>query len=250
MSALYFNEALESPVTGSPEIGSTVTLDDDEARHAVTVARTRVGERLAIGNGRGLIVRGRVTSLDPLAITVDEVDRQPAPDPQLWLVQALAKGDRDELAVQSATELAVSGVTPWAAERSITRWDGAKIARGQTRWEAIVREASKQSIRPWVPIVEALASTKSVAKAGVFVLDPTASVPLTSVALPKSGRITIVVGPEGGISDREFELFEAGGAVRVRLGSEILRTSTAGPAALVVLNARLGRWGSPIKPTD
>jgi 16S rRNA (uracil1498-N3)-methyltransferase len=250
MSSLYFNEALESPVTGSPEIGSTVTLDGDEARHAVTVARTRVGERLAIGNGRGLIVHGSVTSLDPLAITVDEVERQPVLDPELWLVQALAKGDRDELAVQSATELGVSGVIPWAAERSVTKWDGAKIARGQARWEAIVREASKQSIRSWVPAVEALASTKSIAKAGALVLDPAASTPLASVTLPTSGRITIVVGPEGGISDHEFELFEAGGAVRVRLGGEILRTSTAGPAALAVLNARLGRWGSPIKPTD
>jgi len=234
MASLYLAEQLEAA-----EIGATIGLSGDEAKHAVAVARTRVGERLAIGNGRGLIARGTVSSLDPFTLTVDEVEQQPAPDPQLWLVQALAKGDRDELAVQAATELGVSGVIPWAAERSVTRWEGAKLEKGRARWEAIVREASKQSIRAWTPVVEPLATTKQVSG---FVLDPTARQPLSTVALPASGRIALVVGPEGGISPRELELLEQQGSVRVRLGSEILRTSTAGPAAIAVLNARLGRW--------
>jgi 16S rRNA (uracil1498-N3)-methyltransferase len=159
-------------------------------------------------------------------------------------VQALAKGDRDELAVQAATELGVSGVIPWAAERSVTRWEGAKLEKGRARWEAIVREASKQSIRAWVPEVGELVSTGSMIsiRGRVLVLDPTAEVALSSVALPDEGRILLVVGPEGGISPRELELLEQAGATRVRLGSEILRTSTAGPAAIAVLNARLGRW--------
>ena len=234
MASLYFAEQLETA-----EIGATIGLSGDEAKHAVAVARTRVGERLAIGNGRGLIARGTVSSVDPFALSVDEVEQQPAPDPQLWLVQALAKGDRDELAVQAATELGVSGVIPWAAERSVTRWEGAKLEKGRARWEAIVREASKQSIRAWTPVVETLVTTKQVTG---FVLDPTAGQPLSTVALPASGRIALVVGPEGGISPRELELLEQQGSVRVRLGSEILRTSTAGPAAIAVLNARLGRW--------
>ena len=242
MSSLYLNPALED---ASP--GSRVGLDGDEAKHAVTVARTRVGERLSIGNGRGLLVSGPVTHLDPFTIDVDDARREPAPDPELWLVQALAKGDRDELAVQAATELGVSGVIPWAAERSVTRWEGAKLEKGRSRWESIVREASKQSIRAWVPEVGALISTGSITATGsitgtLLVLDPTADEALSSVALPASGRISLVVGPEGGISPRELDLLEQQGSVRVRLGSEILRTSTAGPAAIAVLNVRLGRW--------
>ena len=236
MSSLYLNPALEDASTGS-----RVGLAGDEAKHAVTVARTRVGERLSIGNGRGLVVSGAVTSLEPFSIEVDDVRREPAPVPELWLVQALAKGDRDELAVQAATELGVSGVIPWAAERSVTRWEGAKVEKGRARWEAIVREASKQSIRAWVPEVGQLIGIKQFTGA-VLVLDPVATTALTSVALPTEGRIQLVVGPEGGVSPREFELLEEGGATRVRLGGEILRTSTAGPAAIAVLNARLGRW--------
>lgn len=236
MASLYLNPALDSAV-----VGSQATITGDEAKHAVTVARTRVGERLSIGNGRGLVVSGAVASIDPLTIDVDDVRREAAPDPELWLVQALAKGDRDELAVQAATELGVSGVIPWAAERSVTRWEGPKLAKGQARWEAIVREASKQSIRAWVPLVGPVISTGSITGA-VLVLDPTAEVPLSSVALPAEGRIVLVVGPEGGISPRELEKLEQSGATRVRLGAEILRTSTAGPAAIAVLNARLGRW--------
>lgn len=236
MASLYLNPALDSA-----DLGSVVGVTVDEAKHAVTVARTRVGERLSIGNGRGLVVGGIVTSLDPFAVEVDDVRREAAPDPELWLVQALAKGDRDELAVQAATELGISGVIPWAAERSVTRWEGAKLEKGRARWEAIVREASKQSIRAWVPEVAALISTRSIT-GRALVLDPMASVALSAVELQSAGRISIVVGPEGGISPREFDLLEEGGATRVRLGAEILRTSTAGPAAIAVLNARLGRW--------
>jgi 16S rRNA (uracil1498-N3)-methyltransferase len=133
-------------------------------------------------------------------------------------------------------------VIPWAAERSVSRWEGAKADKGRDRWAAIVREASKQSIRPWVPSVEPLVSTDALAKMpGLLVLEPTASVRLTEVPLD-GDRFTLVVGPEGGIAPRELDALAAAGATLVRLGAEVLRTSTAGPAALAVLNARLGRW--------
>ena len=234
MASLYLSEYLETAT-----VGGSISLEGDEAKHAVTVARTRVGERLGIGNGRGLVASGVVSSLDQFALTVDDVRVEAAPDPQLWLVQALAKGERDELAVQAATELGVSGVIPWSAERSVSRWEGAKVEKGRLRWEAIVREASKQSIRAWMPVVEPIASTAQISG---LVLDPTAEVALTEVSLPAAGRITLIVGPEGGISPRELDRLEQQGSRRVRLGPEILRTSTAGPAAIAVLNARLGRW--------
>lgn len=224
--------------------GSTVTLAGEEARHAIAVARVRVGEKLSISDGRGLVVTGPVTSVDgaALTLTVEVVARTAEPTPQLWLAQALAKGDRDELAIQAATELGISGVIPWAAERSVAKWAGVKADKGRERWASIVREASKQSIRARVPTVEPIASTSVLAKLpGLLVLEPTATVRLTEVPLD-GDRFTLVVGPEGGIAPRELDALTAAGGTLVRLGPEVLRTSTAGPAALTVLNARLGRW--------
>lgn len=226
-------------------VGAVVEVTGDEARHAITVARVRVGERISVSDGAGLMAAGVVTATESGVVTVEveTATRHPAPVPEVWLAQALAKGDRDELAVQAATELGVSGVIPWAAERSISRWEGAKAAKGRDRWAAIVREATKQSIRPCVPVVESIASTASLASLPglVLVLEPTAGERLTDVDLDDE-RVTLVVGPEGGVSPRELEAFAAAGAKAVRLGPEVLRTSTAGPAALAVLNARLGRW--------
>jgi 16S rRNA (uracil1498-N3)-methyltransferase len=228
MASLYLNPALEP---ADAEVGARVSVGGDEARHAVTVARVRVGERIAIGDGSGFVVWGAVVvaSAAELAIEVDEVRHDPEPEPPLWLAQALAKGDRGELAIQAATELGVAGVIPWAAERSVSRWEGVK--------------ASKQAIRSRVPDVAALASTTELAAlpGRLLVLDPLGDIALTELELDAQ-PITLVVGPEGGIAPREFETLVAAGALRVRLGPEVLRTSTAGPAALAVLNARLGRW--------
>ena len=221
--------------------GGVVRVAGDDARHAITVARIRVGEHIAVGDGAGLIVEGSVGSIGAgeFDVTVERVRREERPRPELWLAQALAKGDRDELAVQAATELGVSGVIPWQAERSVSRWD-AKAEKGRERWASIVREASKQAIRAWVPEVSALATTADLAALPglVLVLEPTASGALTDVVLDDHDRITLVVGPEGGISPNELARF----ATHVRLGPEVLRTSSAGPAALAVLNARLSRW--------
>jgi 16S rRNA (uracil1498-N3)-methyltransferase len=233
MASLYLNPALEP---ADAEVGARVSVGGDEARHAVTVARVRVGERIAIGDGSGFVAWGAVVaaSAAELAIEVDEVRHDPEPEPPLWLAQALAKGDRDELAVQAATELGVGGVIPWQAERSVSRWEGAKAAKGRERWAAIVREAAKQSIRSRMPQVQPLGSPLP---GLVLVLEPTAGLALTEVALPQTGDVTLLVGPEGGLSARELAL-----GTPVRLGPEVLRTSTAGPAAIAVLNARLGRW--------
>jgi 16S rRNA (uracil1498-N3)-methyltransferase len=239
MASLYLVPAIDER---DAVAGGVVRVTGDEARHAITVARLRVGEHISVGDGAGVIAEGTVASTDGgvLSIDVRVVRRQEAPRPELWLAQALAKGDRDELAIQAATELGVSGVIPWQAERSVSRWDGAKAAKGRERWQSIVREAAKQSIRAWVP--EVAEAVKSLELPGVvLVLEPTASALLTAIPLDED-RITMVVGPEGGISPKELAGFEAAGARAVRLGPEVLRTSTAGPAALAVLNARLGRW--------
>jgi 16S rRNA (uracil1498-N3)-methyltransferase len=242
MSSLYLREDLEAA-----EPGARLTLTGPEAKHAATVNRTRPGQTVSIGNGRGLVASGEVLVATGAELTseVASVRQEGRPAPRITLVQALAKGDRDELAIQAATELGVDRVVPWSAARSVSRWEGAKIAKGRDRWSTIVREAAKQSIRAWVPDVGELATTAQVAAladgADVLVLEPTGDSALTAFT-PGERELVLVVGPEGGIAPGELEVLRAAGAGIVRLGDTVLRTSTAGPAALAVLNASLGRW--------
>ncbi|MEW1707929.1 16S rRNA (uracil(1498)-N(3))-methyltransferase [Microbacterium sp. NPDC089190] len=229
--------------------GDAVTLTGSEAHHAASVRRVRVDEAVTLGDGRGVWLSGVVTALGPKQVDVRVTGREEvaAPVPRFVLVQALAKGDRDELAVQAATELGVDEIVPWQAARSVSRWD-AKADKGLARWRTIVREAAKQAHRAWVPEVEGVARTADlVARAGasvVLVLEPTASVRLTEVAAEESdGRdVVLVVGPEGGIAPEELSALEDAGARLVRLGDTVLRTSTAGAAAISVLSAAHGRW--------
>ncbi|HEY4270206.1 MAG TPA: 16S rRNA (uracil(1498)-N(3))-methyltransferase [Galbitalea sp.] len=247
MANLYLSEEL-----GLPAIGDAVAVDGSEARHAVTVNRMTAGETVSVGNGAGVIATGTVTAVSSASFVfiVDAVETRERTVPSIWLAQALAKGDRDELAVQAATELGVDGVIPWSASRSISRWEGAKVAKGEERWRAIVREAAKQSARAWIPEVGPLTTTKQLsalaADAAVVVLDPLSQFALTSMrtgaAEHDTRDIVLVVGPEGGIAPNELELLYAAGATGAKLGESILRTSTAGPAAIAVLSAKLGRW--------
>lgn len=244
MSHLYLDESLDLSAVAP---GATVALSGDEARHAVTVSRVRAGERIAIGDGRGTLVHGVVASTGAreLELTVDEVLVEEGASPRITLVQALAKGDRDELAVQAATELGVDAIVPWAASRSVSRWEGPKAEKGRQRWATIVREAVKQSIRAWLPAVAPVTTTAQLAERlegqRMLLLEPTATALLTDIR--DDGRdLALVVGPEGGISPAEIERLVAAGAEPVRLGASVLRTSTAGPAAIAVLNAALGRW--------
>lgn len=228
------------------DAGELVEFGGAEAHHAAVVRRVRVGEAVTLGDGKGTWLRGTVVSAAPklVSVRVDERREIAPPDRELVLVQALAKGDRDELAVQAATELGADGMLPWQAARSVSRWDAAKAAKGVARWQSIVREASKQAHRAWVPPVGEPVSTATLARedALVLVLDPTATEPLSGVNLGDARRILLVVGPEGGIAPEELATLADAGAVRVRLGETVLRTSTAGPAALAVLSARVGRW--------
>lgn len=242
MAHFYLVEELESVA-----VGDRVTVTGSEARHAVTVSRLAAGESIAIGNGAGLVVTGTVETAEhtSLVVVVTGVTIEDRRTPAVFLAQALAKGDRDELAVQVATELGIDGVIPWSAARSISRWEGAKVAKGRDRWSAVVREATKQSMRAWIPDVLDLVSTRQLAhmtaSVRMIVLEPTAELALSDLE-PDERDIILVVGPEGGIAPHELDELAAAGASVVRLGPEVLRTSTAGPAALAVLNVALGRW--------
>jgi 16S rRNA (uracil1498-N3)-methyltransferase len=224
-----------------PGEGTVVRLDGPEGHHAADVQRLRVGETLLLGDGRGTMATGTVTSVSRGSLTaaVSERRSRNAPHPALTVVQGIAKGDRGELAVQAMTEVGVDTIVPWAAARSVAKW---RDDRPLERWRATAREAAKQARRPWLPTVTPAASTSAVASRATFVLDEAAQTRLSSVELPSADEIVLVVGPEGGIAPEELALFESAGALPVRLGDEVLRTSTAGVAALSVLSARLGRW--------
>lgn len=242
MAHRYLDESL-----AEAHPGDIVSLRGPEARHAVAVSRIGVGEAVSVGNGAGLVASGEVVHADRdrLELRVDQVLRSDRPAPRITLVQALAKGDRDELAVQAATELGVDRIIPWAASRSVARWDAAKAIKGRARWASIAREASKQSLRAWVPEVGEPVTTAQLAALAepgrMLVLEPAAASRLTELE-PDGRDLLLVVGPEGGIAPHELDTLSDAGAELVRLGPEVLRTSTAGPAAIAALSLLLSRW--------
>lgn len=231
-------------------VGSVVEVSGDEAHHAVAVRRLRVGEDVVLTDGAGRRVVGEVASTGKRVFTVSVasasvIDR---PAPSFTVVQALPKGDRGELAVEVLTEIGVDAIVPWAASRSVAVWKGERAAKSHAKWQATAREAGKQSRRSWLPTVTPLASTAEVAArvsdaALAVVLHEDATTPLAALDVPTDGEVVVIVGPEGGIAPDELTAFEAAGAVTVRLGDEVLRTSTAGLAAVSALLARTARWG-------
>lgn len=240
--------------SGQLQPGMQLELPDAEARHA-QVRRITPGEQVAVCDGAGYRILSRCvlapTPGGPRAFTVEveEVVFEPQPALPLRLVQALAKNDRDEQAIEAATELGVMEVIPWQAERCVVQWRGKKSQKGRDRWAQIVRAATKQSRRAWVPqvgdVVANQGLTEKVAQwvdqgEQVLVLDG------KGANLPPIGShaaCTVIVGPEGGITDHEIAALTAAGAHHVRLGSHTMRASSAGPAALAVLNWRTGIYG-------
>lgn len=229
--------------------GAEAVLDGAEGRHAATVRRLRPGESLSLADGRGGLAECTVTAVEPdrLRLAVAARRTLPPPQPRLVVVQALAKGDRGELAVELMTELGVDAVVPWSASRSVVRWQGERGGRALERWRSTARASAKQSRRAWLPEVTdqhgtAAVAARIAAAAGAIVLHEAATAPLAAAELPATGDLVIVVGPEGGIADAELAEFTAAGARPARLGSTVLRASTAGAAALAVLAVRTGRW--------
>lgn len=235
------------PTLAGARSGATVEVTGDEAHHAVTVRRLRVGESVVLTDGAGTSATGEVASTGKrvFSVTVQSVETVPLPAPAITVVQALPKGDRGELAVEMLTEIGVARIVPWAAARSVAVWRGDRAAKSLAKWRATAREAAKQSRRAWFPDVAELASTPDVgslvrAADLAVVLHEEARLPLPAVGTAQ--EVVVVVGPEGGLTDEEVAAFVEAGAVSVRLGSEVLRTSTAGVAATAALLAGTPRW--------
>ncbi|GAA3559438.1 16S rRNA (uracil(1498)-N(3))-methyltransferase [Kribbella ginsengisoli] len=225
--------------------GPELVLDGAEGRHAAVVRRIGPGERIRLTDGRGSFAEGAVTasSKTGLTVAVDHRGEVDAASPRLVVVQALPKGERAELAVEMLTEVGVDLIVPWNADRSQFRANPERVAKTESKWQSWAFESSKQSRRSWFCEVAPIASTSEVAKllsdaALAVILHEEATTPMASLELPAAGDIVIVVGPEGGIAPAELEAFAA---TPVRLGSTVLRTSTAGVAAASALLAR-SRW--------
>lgn len=229
--------------------GRTAVLAGPEGRHAATVRRLAVGERVDLTDGAGQVAECVVTAVQParLELAVRARRREPPPRPTLAVAQALPKGDRGQLAVELMTEAGVDVIVPWTAERCITHWQGERGDRALARWQATAREAAKQARRAWLPAVTPPVTTAALAQqvrsaALAILLDPAAAHPLGGLALPGDGQILVIVGPEGGVSPAEQAALAAAGAVAASLGPTVLRTSSAGVVAASVLLSRSGRW--------
>ena len=240
--ALFYVDAV-------PDVGGLAVVDGDEGFHAATVRRIRPGEELDLSDGAGTLahcviedaVKGRLTAR---VLSVIDV---PAAVPTVTVVQALPKSERSELAIELATEAGADGFVAWQSERCVARWDGAaKVEKGLRRWSAVARSAARQSRRPYVPSVSGPVSTAELVAsigAGVtLVLHESAEVALRDVISPSTETVTLIVGPEGGITDGEVAALVAAGAIAVRLGPSVLRTSTAAAVALGALGVLTPRW--------
>ncbi|MDI5968015.1 16S rRNA (uracil(1498)-N(3))-methyltransferase [Streptomyces sp. SL13] len=227
-----------------------VTVAGAEGRHAVSVRRLRVGEAVVLTDGAGGGAAGTVTAVegkDRLQVAVTGRRTEAAPVPRLTVVQALPKGDRGELAVETMTEAGVDAVVPWAASRCVTQWKGERGEKALAKWRATAREAGKQSRRLRFPDVTGPMTTRQVCDllsgaSFAAVLHEEGALPLARAVLPDHGDLVLVVGPEGGVAPEELAAFAAAGAAPHRLGPTVLRTSTAGVAAAAVLLTRTGRW--------
>ena len=231
--------------------GDELTLDGPEGHHAVTVSRMRSGQAILLADGSGSLARCVVGDVGKraLAATVETVTFEPPPQPRFTLVQALAKNDRDVMAVEIGTELGVDDVVPWEADRSIVRWRGDRAIKAERKWRNTLIAATKQARRSRLPRLGPVADRAAVvarieAADLALVLHESATHPLAALGaneLSGHGEVLLIVGPEGGISPDELDAFVAAGAQSVRLGATVLRTSTAGSAAIAVLSS-LSRW--------
>lgn len=227
--------------------GAIVHLAGDEGRHAAVVRRIKLGEIVDLCNGEGVRATGTVCEVkkESIFIQVETVENEPLPELQIVVVQAVAKGDRAELAVEMLTEVGVDVVVPWRAHHSVVKWDNAEKAL--ERWRRTMREATKQSRRAWMPFVEGLQSSEAIcdllaAADLAVVLHESADQGLAGISVPKSGQVVLVIGPEGGISQDELLMFGNAGAKIAKMGPSVMRTSTAGAVATAVISSGTSRW--------
>ncbi|MBY0440720.1 MAG: 16S rRNA (uracil(1498)-N(3))-methyltransferase [Mycobacteriaceae bacterium] len=236
-----------------PAVGSLAVVDGDEGFHAATVRRIRPGEQLILGDGAGGLAHCTVehAGRDGLRARVLTRWHSTPPSPEVTVVQALPKAQRSELAIELATEAGADAFVAWQAARCMANWTGERTTKGLRRWRAVARSAARQSRRSHIPPVDGVLSTSALCQrvcAAVstetitLVLHESATVPLADIDLAHANSILLLVGPEGGIAPDELAELTEAGAVPVRLGPAVLRTSSAAAVALGALGVLTPRW--------
>ncbi len=239
-----------------PETGALAVLGGDEGFHAATVRRIRPGEQLVLGDGAGALAHCEVEHAGRDGLRARVLKRWTvAPGcPPVTVVQALPKSERSELAIELATEAGADGFLAWQAARCVANWHGARVDKGLRRWRAVARSAARQSRRAHIPSVDGVLSTAELTSrirdevaggATVLALHESTTARLADFDLTGATSVFLVVGPEGGIADDEIAELSGAGAAPVRLGPQVLRTSTAAAVALGALGVLTPRWDHP-----
>jgi 16S rRNA (uracil1498-N3)-methyltransferase len=226
--------------------GKRCSLEGSAANHIMRVLRLENGDALTLFDGRGGEYGARIAgfSRDSVQAEVQEhrnVERESKLS--LTLAQGISRGERMDWVMQKATELGVTRIIPVITERTVVKLDERQSARKQQHWRAIVIAACEQSGRNRVPEVAAPCAFHEVLRLGdgtgkKLLLSPAGSLNAHDLAL--SGPATVLVGPEGGLSQDEQDLAIAAGFVQVRMGPRVLRTETAAVAALTILQHDYG----------
>lgn len=249
VATLFYADAL-------PETGALAVLGGDEGFHAASVRRIRPGEQLVLGDGAGGLAHCEVEHAGRDGLRARVLKRwSVAPGtPPVTVVQALPKSERSELAIELATEAGADGFLAWQAARCVANWQGARVEKGLRRWRAVARSAARQSRRAHIPPVDGVLSTPALTSrirdevaggATVLALHESATERLADADLAGALSVWLVVGPEGGIADDEMAALSDAGATAVRLGPQVLRTSTAAAVALGALGVLTPRWDQP-----
>ena len=229
------------------KVGSTYEFDSDDAQHAIRVLRMSAGEDFMLSDGKGKWSKVKIFAVKKKSLEVEVIETgiEDPLDVSFTVVQALPKGDRLKECIEMLTEGGVDTIIPWSAQRSI-----GKAEKGVEKLQVTALEASKQSRRLFIPAVTDVAnSAKVIALIAehdlVLVFHESATSKVSEVMTKMhigSRKIMVIIGPEGGITNEELELFKSAGAKVALMGRPILRSAHAGLAAMSAVNALIKVW--------
>ena len=238
MLTLFFSDQIST--------GQRQVLENEEAHHAIKVLRLNTGEVIKISDGVGNWVSGPIVEIakKELFISITERGQIQGAKPELVLVQAITKSDRNKEMLELAVEAGVDRIIPWQSERSISKWQ----SDSEEKWQVGIKQSCKQARQTKLPNLMQVMSTaelvKTIGSGGYgIVFHEEASTKFSELTIPNSqSSVYLVIGPEGGISEQELLSFQNNGSKVVKLGDTVLRSAHAGFAALSAVQTKLGRW--------
>lgn len=238
ISRIYTNQPLQ------PE--STVLLDEKPTHYLSRVLKLKQGHPLVVFNGDGFDYSADIALISRNETELAVSTRLPAarePGLQITLVQAISRGERMDYCLQKATELGVASIQLLFTERVEVRLDEKRMEKRMAHWQGVIISACEQSGRAVIPQLLTPVSLTAWVTAGLagqrLVLDPDSETSISEAATSQ-GPVALLVGPEGGLSPAELQVLKCSGVDAVRFGPRVLRTETAGPAAIAVLLSRSG----------